>query len=305
MWKNILTVFNNYLKQSLQYLPKIIVFFLTLVVLSIIVKLLLGRVEKYFIEKAKSRGKLKREREKRVETVIAILNKVVYLIIWLVGLTLLLGELGINLGPILTAAGVLGLALSFGAQSLVKDLISGFFILIEDQIRIGDVAVINGTGGLVVEINLRTTVLRDLAGKVHIFPNGSINSLSNLTKEFSCYIFEIGVAYKEKIDKVIKVIKEVGEELREDEEFGEKIDDFEVFGLDKLDSSAQVIKGKITTKPLEQWSTGREFLRRIKKTFDRKNIEIPFPHRTYYFGEDSPPFEILLNKEDSNKEDAT
>ncbi len=300
MWGNIKTVFDSYLSRALVYLPKIVVFFVILVIFSLITKIILSRVEHYLIDKAKSRGKLNPEREKRVDTVIIILNKIIYLIIWVIGITVMLGELGINLGPLLTAAGVLGLALSFGAQNLVRDLISGFFILIEDQIRIGDVAEINGTKGLVSEINLRTVVLRDLAGKVHVFPNGTITTLANLTKEYSCYVFEIGVAYKEDIDKVIGVIKEIGGELQKDEEYGPKIQDFEVFGLDQLGNSSLVVKGRIKTEPREQLFTGREFLRRIKKTFDRKNIEIPFPHRTLYFGEDSQPFEMLLNKESTN-----
>jgi small-conductance mechanosensitive channel len=248
----------------------------------------------------KKKSRAPGEYQKRMDTITGIINKTIFITLWGIGLILLLGQMGVNIGPILTAAGVFGLALSFGAQSLVKDIINGIFIIIENQIRVGDVAVINGTGGLVEAINLRTVVMRDLGGVVHIFPNGSIDSLSNLTKEWSGYVYEIGVAYKENIDRVIKTIHEVGESLKNDKEFGEKmIDDIEVFGLDKFANSALVIKGRIRTEPLKQWAVGREFNRRIKKTFDKKGIEIPFPHQSIYFGSKSDPIEVLLKNADN------
>lgn len=279
-------------------LPQLIAIVAVLLLITLILKIVLWRVEVYLVNKLKKKRSAPGEYQKRMDTITGIINKVVFITVWVIGLILLLGQVGVNIGPILTAAGVLGLALSFGAQSLVKDLISGIFIIAENQIRVGDVAVINGTGGLVEAINLRTVVMRDLGGVVHIFPNGSINTLSNLTKEWSGYVFEIGVAYKEKIDRVIDTIKEVGASLKEDEEFGEKIiDEIEVFGLDKFADSALVIKGRFKTQPLQQWAVGREFNRRIKKVFDEKGIEIPFPHQSFYFGSESDPVEILLRKE--------
>ena len=161
--------------------------------------------------------------------------------------------------------------------------------------RVGDVAIVNGTGGLVEEINFRTMVLRDLSGTVHVFPNGTINTLSNMTKTWSAYVFELGVAYKENTDKVIEIVKEVASKLRDDPEFGPSIlEPVEVYGVDKLGDSSVVIKGRIKTKPIRQWATGREFLRRVKQAFDEKGIEIPFPHRTFYFGEASPPVDLRL-----------
>lgn len=224
---------------------------------------------------------------KRTDTLSSIVRYVLNSAIFVISGLVILGELGIEIGPILAAAGVLGLAVGFGAQSLVKDVISGFFILLEDQIRVGDVVIIAGKAGLVEKLNLRLTTLRDLEGKVHYVPNGQIAVVTNLTKEYSCYVFDIGVAYKENIDQVIELIKSVGQSLREDENFkNDVIDDIEVFGLDKFADSALIVKARIKTKPIKQWGVAREFNRRLKIKFDEENIEIPFPHLTMYMGAD-------------------
>ncbi len=231
------------------------------------------------------------EREKRAETVGGILRKAATFVIVAVGLVMALREIGFDIGPILAGAGVLGLAVGFGAQNLVRDVMAGLFMLIENQIRVNDVAVINGTGGLVVEINLRTTVLRSLDGTVHIFPNGGIPSLSNMTREFSYYVLEVGVAYKEDTDRVSAVLKEIADELMQDEPYRSAIlEPLDVLGVDRFDDSAVIIKARIKTVPIKQWMVGREMNRRIKQRFDRDGIEIPFPHRTLYFGEASRPF---------------
>jgi len=205
----------------------------------------------------------------------------------------ILKEFGVEIGPIIASAGIVGLAVGFGAQNLVRDIISGFFIILENQIRVGDVAIVNGTGGLVEKINFRTTVLRDLGGVVHIFPNGTIDTLSNLTNEWSANVFEIGVAYRENTDRVIEIMQQVGQTMLDDEKFGRlMLEAPEIFGVDKFADSAVVIKGRIKTKPIRQWEVGREFLRRVKFAFDENNIEIPFPHRSLYFGENSKAFEF-------------
>ncbi|MGM0568859.1 MAG: mechanosensitive ion channel family protein, partial [Elusimicrobiota bacterium] len=243
------------------------------------------------------------ESEKRVNTITGVLNKVVYILIWAVGFIIILGHLGVSISPILTALGVFGLAFSFGAQSLVKDVISGLFIIIENQVRVGDVAIINGTGGFIEAINLRTIISRDLTGTVHVFPNGSINTMANVTKEWSAHVFDLGVAYKEDVDNVISIIKEVAQGLEKDKEYGDMIiEPIEIFGLDKFGDSAIVIKGRIKTLPLKQWAAAREFNRRIKMEFDRRGISIPFPHRRIYMGPPSDPLEVLLkNKQEKEK----
>ncbi|OPY60228.1 MAG: putative MscS family protein YkuT [Syntrophorhabdaceae bacterium PtaU1.Bin034] len=247
-----------------------------------------------FVARQKDDGEFR----KRTQTVGAVVRYVLVLAILSVGVMIILRELGIDIGPVLAAAGIVGLAVGFGAQSLVKDVISGFFILLEDQIRVGDVVEVGGKGGLVEKVNLRTTVLRDLAGNVHYVPNGNINVVTNMTKEYSRYVFDIRVAYREDIDEVIDVIQAVDEELRNDPDFRDDIlEPIEIFGVDQLASSEVVIKARTTTGPIKQWRVGREFNRRLKKRFDQMNIEIPFPHVRLYMGQDkqgkSNPLHII------------
>lgn len=256
---------------------------------------ILKKLEKNLIKKGQMEGEPPSESAKRAETLVRLVRQAVYLIIWITIGLVILQEIGVEIGPILAGAGILGLAIGFGAQNLVRDVISGFFIILENQVRVGDVVIINGTGGLVDKVNFRTLVLRDVAGVVHVFPNGSINTLSNMTQEWSAYVFEIGVAYKENTDRVISVMKDVLNELQEDETYGSLIiEPPEIMGVDKFADSAVVIKGRIKTRPIRQWMVGREYLRRLKIAFDENNIEIPFPHRTIYFGETSKPFDLRL-----------
>jgi small conductance mechanosensitive channel len=253
------------------------------------------RFEQELERRAGAQGEGALEARKRAETLVRLLRQGVVLVIWVMAVLIILGQLGINIGPILASAGVAGLAVGFGAQNLVRDVISGFFLILENQVRVGDVAVVNGTGGLVEAINFRTLILRDLSGIVHIFPNGTINSLSNLTKEWSAYVFEIGVAYKEDTDHVVEVLHRVAKGLRADEYFGPLlIDDVEIFGVDQLADSAVIIKGRIRTRPIKQWEVGRQFLRRVKQAFDREGIEIPFPHRSLYVGEATKPLAVQI-----------
>ncbi|MFO7607223.1 MAG: mechanosensitive ion channel family protein [Desulfurivibrionaceae bacterium] len=281
---------------------------LVLVFAWIAVKLVnkfLEHLKKGLIKKSEQEGEPPSESQKRVETLIRLIKQGALLALWLTAGLVILKELGIEIGPILASAGILGLAIGFGGQNLVRDVISGFFIILENQIRVGDVAIINGTGGLVEEINFRTTVLRDLGGVVHVFPNGTINTLSNMTNEWSAYVFDLGVAYKENTDRVVEVIREVGRQMREDEKYGEKLlEDLEIFGVDKFGDSAVVIKGRLKTKPIRQWEVGREFLRRIKLAFDEHDIEIPFPHRSIYFGEASAPIDLRVLEKEREQEPA-
>jgi small conductance mechanosensitive channel len=233
------------------------------------------------------------EIEKRLDTLLGILRSVIKIIVWLMIAMLFLRKIGIDIAPIIAGAGIVGLAVGFGAQELVRDFISGFFMLLENQIREGDVAIVNGTGGLVEHVGLRTIVLRDLSGVVHVFQNGKVNTLSNMTKKWSGMVFDIGVAYKEDTDKVVAVIQQVAEELRADPSFKNKIlEPIEIFGVDQFGDSAVVIKARFKTRPIEQWAVGREYRRRLKKAFDEQGIEIPFPHRTVYWGEEIKPLQL-------------
>lgn len=231
--------------------------------------------------------------QKRAATLTGILRTIALTAIWAIVIIESLQVVGLDIAPILAGAGIIGLAVGFGAQNLVRDLISGFFIILEDQIRLGDVAVINGTGGLVETITFRTIALRDFSGVVHIFPNGGINTLSNMSKDWSAFVLDMGVAYKEDTDRVVTVMQAVGEELRHDQELGPlMIEPIEVVGIENFADSAVTIRARIKTKPLEQWKVGREYRRRIKKAFDAQGIEIPFPHQTLYMGEASHPFKL-------------
>lgn len=251
-----------------------------------IVHSVLRRLEVTLVKNAQEQGEVSGEAAKRAETLVKLLRQGIIIIVWVMGLLLVLRQLGIDVGPILASAGVVGLAVGFGAQNLVRDVISGFFMILENQVRVGDVAVINGTGGLVERINFRTIVLRDNAGTVHVFPNGSITTLANMTREWSAYVFNIGVGYKEDIDKVITLMKKIGSELREDAKLGPLMQgDIEVFGVDKLEGAAIVIQGRIKTLPIKQWDVGREYLRRLKMAFDVEGIELPFPGPSLYFSE--------------------
>ena len=282
--------------------------FLMIVFAWIAVKVLqkfLRRLENQLIKKSVEEGEPPSESQKRIETIVRLIRQGIFLALWLTFGLVILKEFGVEVAPILASAGVVGLAVGFGAQNLVRDVIAGFFIILENQIRVGDVAIVNGTGGLVEHINFRTTVLRDLAGMVHIFPNGSISTLSNLTSEWSAYVFDIGVAYGENTDQVIEIIREVGKTLREDVTFGRSIlEDVDIFGVDKFADSAVIIKGRIKTKPIKQWEVGREFLRRVKYAFDKNNIEIPFPHRSIYFGEKSKAFSVQLLEKMQEQQEA-
>jgi small conductance mechanosensitive channel len=233
------------------------------------------------------RDKTDPEACKRADTLSAVVNWVLRTGILIVAIIMSLGAIGVEIAPIIAAAGIVGLAVGFGAQNLVQDVISGFFILLEDQVRVGDVVQLNDKGGLVERITLRTIVLRDLAGSVHYVRNGKIDIVTNMTKDYSRYVFDVGVAYRENVDEVIEVLKQIDTELRADPDFKDDIlQPIEVLGLDKFADSALIIKARTTTKPIKQWRVGREFNRRLKMKFDELGIEIPFPHLTLYPGQD-------------------
>lgn len=271
---------------ALRVLPGILVILITAILVSRIFGRLLKRASRIIGENLKKGSQLDPgELDKRVATLTDILTTSVKVLLWLVVVMMVLRRLGIDVAPIIAGAGILGLAIGFGAQELVRDFIAGFFILMENQVRTGDVALINGTGGFVEHVGLRTIVLRDNTGTVHVFQNGKINTLSNMTKEWSAMVFDIGVAYKEDTDNVVRVMEEVAAELRGDETLGpDIIEDLEVLGVDAFGDSEVVIKARLKTKPIRQWAVGREYRRRLKYAFDREGIEIPFPHRTLYWG---------------------
>ncbi len=297
--------FTQYSRDFLEFIlvagPRIVLTLLLFIVLNLFLKYMLrgfeGFMTKRMLKKEAEDKHREEELNKRIRTLVSVLRKTVYGIMWSVAIMIVLSQLGINIGPMVATAGVLGLAVSFGAQSLIKDFISGLFLILENQVRLGDVAIINGTGGLVEAINLRTIVLRDLSGVVHIFPNGSINTISNMTLGWSAYVFDIGVAYKEDTDQVSEIMSAVLESMRSDEKYRPMIlEPLEVFGVDDFADSAVVVKARVKTRPIKQWEVAREYRRRLKKAFDEKGIEIPFPHMSVYFGEASKAFQVMLEQ---------
>jgi len=241
------------------------------------------------------------EEIRRIETLARVFRYVSTAVISLVAGMLALSELGISIAPILGAAGVVGLAVGFGAQSLIKDYFNGFFLLLENQIRQGDVVEVCGKTGAVEDITLRYVCLRDYEGSVHYIPNGLITTVTNKSRGFAYAVIDVSVAYRESVEEVYTVMRKVGTELRASADFAEKIlEDIDIAGVQDWADSAVIVRCRFKTIALEQWGVRREFLRRLKDAFDARGIEIPYPHLTVYAGQDkqgSAPAFRLEDKE--------
>jgi len=225
------------------------------------------------------------EAAKRIGTLCRALRYLGSVVISVVAAMLVMNELGISIAPILATAGVAGIAIGFGAQSLVKDYFAGLFLLVEDQIRQGDVVQIAGIGGQVEEVTLRYVRLRDFEGHVHFVPNGEIKIVTNRTRDYAQSLIEIGVAYREDSDEALEVMRHVGAAMRADVAWRDRIlDDVELVGVERLADSAVILRCRLKVVGIEQWNVRREFLRRLKKAYDARGIEIPFPHLTLYPG---------------------
>jgi len=241
------------------------------------------------------------QRSARAKTLLPLARNVLLVVLIIFVGLIVLSEIGVNIAPLLAGAGVVGLAIGFGSQKLVQDVITGAFILFEDAIAVGDVVSLSGHAGVVEGMTIRSLRLRDLSGNVHTIPFSSVDTLTNMTKDYSYALLEVGVAYREDTDEVCEVLKELCAEMRAEPEYAARIwDDLEILGVDKFADSAVVIKVRIMTQPGEQWGIGREFRRRMKKAFDSRGIEIPFPHTTLYFGEDkdgkAPPARVVVRE---------
>lgn len=238
------------------------------------------------------------EETRRIETLARVFRYISTVVISLVAGMLALSELGISIAPILGAAGVVGLAVGFGAQSLIKDYFNGFFMLLENQIRQGDVVEICGKTGTVEDITLRYVCLRDNEGSVHYVPNGQITTVTNKSRDYAFALVDVGIAYRENLDDVIAVMREVGSALRADAVVGPIIlDDIEIQGIEDFADSAVILRCRFKTIALEQWNVRRAFLGKLKQAFDAHGIEIPYPHLTVYAGQDkqgkAPAFRVI------------
>ncbi|WP_049721134.1 mechanosensitive ion channel family protein [Gilvimarinus polysaccharolyticus] len=269
-------------------------FLIALIIAVILFELLSAAVEHYFY-------RLEKRGSSRVNTLVPIARNTLYGVVLVIFGITVISELGIDVTPILAGAGVIGIAVGFGAQALIKDVLNGFIVILEDLIQVGDIACVGERTGLVEKITLRKVQLRDLDGRVYTVPFSEITVIENYTKHFSYYLFSVGIAYRESPDEVIDVLTAVGAELQADEAFKDLIlEPLEVLGVDAFADSAIMIKARIKTLPIQQWKVGREFNRRMKYAFDAHNIEIPFPHQTLYFGEDknghAPAARIMVER---------
>tara|TARA_R110002110_G_scaffold362241_1_gene572006 strand:+ start:69394 stop:70857 length:1464 start_codon:yes stop_codon:yes gene_type:complete len=245
---------------------------------------------------------------RRAQTLIPVMRNIIMFFLILLSSLVILSELGIDIVPLLAGAGVVGIAIGFGAQTLVKDFLTGFIIIIEDLLQIGDIVTVGDRTGSVRKITLRKIDLRALDGTVHTVPFSAIDIVDNLTKDYSYYMFDVGVAYRENTDEVVECLIIIDEELRQSDEFGADIlEPLEVLGVDQFGDNAVVIKARTKTSAREQWRIGREFNRRIKQEFDKRDIEIPFPHQTLYFGQDkqgqAPAARVQLEESETSNGD--
>jgi small-conductance mechanosensitive channel len=271
------------------------------IVVILIVALVLMRVLRHLIRLFReriTRDMNDPEQVKRAQTLSRVFRYLATVVVTVIAGAQILAELGVSLAPILGAAGIVGLAVGFGAQSLVKDYFTGFFILLENQLRQGDVAEVGGKSGLVEEVTLRHVRLRDYSGNVHYVPNNLITTVTNMGQGHARAVVDVGVAYREDVDQALAVMHDVAQQLREDPVFGPKImDDVEMVGVDQWADSAVILRCRFMVRPLEQWNVRREYLRRLKKRFDAEGIEIPYPHLTVYAGAakdgTAPPFRVL------------
>jgi len=226
------------------------------------------------------------EPSKKRKTLVPLTTTIIKYGVLFAGGLITLHQVGVNVTPILAGVGILSLAVGFGAQTLVKDIINGLFILVEDSIAVGDVINVRGTGGLVEAVKLRTIRLRDLDGSVHIIPNSQVEMITNMTKDYSYYVLDVGVAYCEDPDEVIGALREIDAEMRAEAAFAaDMLAPIEILGVDRFTDSAVVVRARLQTKPIKQWSVGREFNRRMKKLFEARGIELPFPQRIISWGE--------------------
>jgi small conductance mechanosensitive channel len=238
----------------------------------------------------KARGKGRHSKswfDKRANTLNGILTTAAAVVIIIIVAAMVLSELGVDIGPLIAGAGVAGVAIGFGAQSIIKDFLSGMFIMLEDQYNVGDVIKVGSTGGLVEEVNLRRTVLRDLDGIVHSIPNGEITTVSNFTRDLARVKLDVPVGYGEDLDHVISVINEVGNKLGEDKYFKALITKApQVLRVENFGDSGIDIRILGETQPMHQWEVTGELRKRLKRTFDEEGIEIPWPHTKLYFSDE-------------------
>lgn len=289
-------------------LQRVATIILIIAVALIVWEVVSAAIEQYLAGKDRDGNTV--TRSQRAQTLLPLVRNVVFVVLAVMVILTVLSELGINIGPLIAGAGIVGLAVGFGAQTMVKDFITGFFILIEDTVAVGDIVELGGHSGKVEAMSIRSIQLRDFSGQVHRIPFSEVTTTVNKSKDFSFATFDIGIGYSEDIDRCIEVIRDVGAEMTADDEYASVIDgDLNIMGVQSLGDSAVVIRARIRVQPGKQFGLQRAFNRLIKIRFDKEGIEIPFPHRTLYFGEDSsgnaPDARVRLVDARSKKPEST
>jgi small conductance mechanosensitive channel len=273
-WESFITRLLNVGVNAAAGLIRIALLIVLAYVLTRLLRVGLNRLEILLIRATEKTETIPGAAGKRIKTLTGVLWTIGCGLLWFVVVLVAFSQIGFNIGPILAGAGVAGLAVGFGAQHLVRDLVSGFFLLLENQIRVGDTAVVNGTAGLVEAITFRTVVLRDQAGLVHVFPNGSINTLANATKDWSASVVDVTLPYRVDIDRVMAVMREVGDAMKQDAEYGPMmLEPVEIFGVENFTDTTVTIKARLKTQPSMQHRIGREFRRRLKYALQKAEIE--------------------------------
>ena len=266
-----------------QLLTRVVIVALTLGAAMVVVQMS-NALADYLLQPRITLQGRRREPSRKLKTLAPLIQTLIKVGAVFAGILVVLEQLGISTGPILTGVGIFGLAVGFASQSLIKDVINGLFILFEDSLSVGDVVTLREITGQVEKVTLRAVTIRDLSGNVHVIPNGTIDMIANMTKDYSRYVLDIGVAYRENVDVVMRLLREIDEAMRQDPVYAtDMLEPIEILGLDRFEDSAVVIRARLKTRPLHQWRVGREFNRRLKTVFDERGIEMPFPQRTLHF----------------------
>jgi small-conductance mechanosensitive channel len=284
-----------------QILTRVLLMALTVGGTAVVIQISKALTEYLILPRTTAQGII-REPSRKLKTLVPLMQTLIRAGAVFAAVLVILEQLNVATGPILAGVGIFGLAVGFASQSLIKDVINGLFILFEDSLSVGDVVTLRGIGGQVEKVTLRAVTIRDLSGNVHVIPNSTIDMITNMTKEYSRYVLDVAVSYREDADAVVAILREIDEAIRRDPAYGrDMLEPLEIMGLDRFEESAIVIRARLKTRPLQQWRIGREFNRRIKKVFDERGIEIPFPHRTLYWGTPKdgapPPLRVTVEQE--------
>jgi small-conductance mechanosensitive channel len=267
-----------------QILTRILIILLTLALTAAVIQVSSAFTEYLIHPRTLAQGKV-REPSRKLKTLAPLIQTLIKVGAVFAAVLVLLEQINVATAPLLTGIGIFGLAVGFASQSLIKDVINGLFILFEDSLSVGDVVNLRGTGGVVEKVTLRAVTLRDLAGNVHVIPNSTVDMITNMTKEYSRFVLDVRVALREDVERVIEVLRAVDEEMRKDPTTRfDILEPLEVLGLERFEDSGMIVRARMKTRPLQQWRLSREFNRRMKKLFDERGIQIPFPQRVLYWG---------------------